>query len=108
MVQIDHVGSSAIDPTAPYSDLSSSEKAVFDRLTTGQAAPVEGSTLSTFANNAVRYQGDIYTFEMTYDPTTLTPLVIGFGIAIAVAGGALFFSTRYIDGRRTPTTDVSS
>jgi hypothetical protein len=68
---------------------------------------VEGTTLSTFANNAVRYQGNTYTFEMIYGPTTLTPLVVGFGIALAVAGGALFFLTQLIERRRTLSTGIS-
>ena len=108
MVQIDQADSSTTDSPVPYSDLSSAEKSVFDRLRTGQAVPVEGTTLSTFANNAVRYQGETYIFEITYDPTTLTPLVVGFGIALAVAGGALFFLTQFIARRRTLSTEISS
>ncbi|MFC4987317.1 hypothetical protein [Saliphagus infecundisoli] len=107
MVQMDQVESSTTDSPVPYADLSSAEKSVFDRLNTGQAAPVEGTTLTTFANNAVRYQGDIYTFQMVHDPTTLTPLVIGFGIAIAVASGALFFLTQFIERRRMLSTEIS-
>ena len=49
----------------------------------------------------------MYTFEMIYGPTTLTPLVVGFGIALAVAGGALFFLTQLIERRRTLSTGIS-
>ncbi|WP_227377933.1 hypothetical protein [Haladaptatus halobius] len=105
MVQIDYVSASTTESTVSYAGLTPAEKTVFDRLKTGQAAPVERTTLETFANNAVRYQGEIYTFETVYDPTTLTPLVAGFGIALAVAGGALFFLTQLFDRRVIPTLD---
>jgi hypothetical protein len=107
MVQIDHVESSAPGSPIPYSDLSSAEQAVFDRLKTGQAAPVAGDTLTTFANNAVRYQGEVYTFVIVHDPGTLTPLMVGFGIAMAVAGGALFFLTQFMEGRGILSTEIS-
>ncbi|WP_227357098.1 hypothetical protein [Haladaptatus salinisoli] len=100
MVQIDHVSASTTESTVSYADLTSAEKTVFDRVKSGQAAaPVEGATLETFANNAVQYQGDVYTLETVYDPTTLTPLMAGFGIALAVAGGTLFFLRRLLDRR---------
>lgn len=107
MAQIDQVESSTTGSSIPYSDLSSVEKSVFDRLNTGQSEPVEGTTLTTFANNAVQYQGDVYTFQLVYDPNTLTPLVVGLGITIAVAGGALFFLMQFVGGRRVLPTETS-
>ncbi|WP_231188292.1 hypothetical protein [Haladaptatus sp. DYF46] len=106
MIQVDHVSASTTESTVSYTGLTPAEKAVFDRVKSGHAAPLEGATLETFANNAVRYQGDIYAFETTYDPTTLTPLVAGFGIALAVAGGALFFLTRVLDRRSISLPDT--
>ena len=99
MVQVDQVSASATGSTVSYTGLTPAEKTVFDRVKSGQAVPVEGATLETFANNPVRYQGEVYTFETVYDPTTLTPLVAGFGIALAVAGGALFFLTSILNRR---------
>ncbi|WP_144240038.1 hypothetical protein [Haladaptatus cibarius] len=108
MVQIDHDGSSTDVSAVAYSSLTASEKAVFDRLKTGQAAPVEDTELTTFANNAVRYDGEIYTFEMTYDPASPSLLAFGFGVLLSVAGGAAFFLTRFVIGREriTPNTSV--
>ncbi len=108
LIQVDQGDASTSASPIAYSDLTSEEKSVFDRLMTGQAAPVEGTTLTTFANYAVQYQGDVYTFEVTYDPTTLSHLVVGFGMALSVAGGALFFLTQFIERRRTLSTEVSS
>ncbi|WP_231189200.1 hypothetical protein [Haladaptatus sp. DYF46] len=105
MVQVDHVSASTSGSTVSYAGLTPAEKTVFNRVKSGQAAPVEGVTLETFANNAVRYQGDVYAFETTYDPTTLTPLVAGFGIALAVAGGALFFLTSILNRRLISISD---
>ncbi|SIR08532.1 hypothetical protein SAMN05421858_1363 [Haladaptatus litoreus] len=107
MVQIDHDESPTDESTIAYSSLTAPEKAVFDRLKTGQAAPVEDTELKTFANNAVRYQGEIYTFEMTYDPASLSLLTFGFGILLSVAGGAVFFLTQFVVGHEGPTPDVS-
>jgi hypothetical protein len=45
---------------------------------------------------------------MIYDTTILTPLTVGFGIALAVVGGALFFLTQFIERRRTLSTGISS
>lgn len=105
MVQVDQVGSSISKSTVAYSSLTSAEKAIFDRVKTGGAAPVGKTSLSTFANNAVQYQGEVYTFEMTYDPATLTLLPFGFGISLSVAGGTLFFLTSFIIRHRTSTSN---
>ncbi|WP_336330786.1 hypothetical protein [Haloarcula sp. CGMCC 1.2071] len=103
MVQIDQSVPDTNEPTVPYSDLTSAEKEVFDRVNDGGAAPVEDATLSTFANNAVQYQGSVYSFEMTYDPATLTILPFGLGITVAAVGGVLFFLTPFITGRSPQT-----
>ena len=100
------MSASTTGSTVSYAGLTPAEKTVFDRVKSGQAAPVKGATLETFANNAVLYQGDVYAFKTTYDPTTLTPLVAGFGIALAVAGGALFFLTRLLDRRSISIPDT--
>lgn len=101
MVQVDQVISDTNEPTVSYSDLTPTEKAVFDRVKDGGAAPVEETTLSTFANNAVQYQNKVYTFEMTYDPATVTMLSFGLGIVVAVLGGVLFFLASLIAKRES-------
>lgn len=106
LVQVEETTTSAGEPTVSYSDLTSSEKTVFDRVKDGGAAPVEDTTLTTFANNAVRYQGEIYTFDITYDPATLTLLPFGLGIIVATVGGALLFLTNFITGRRMQTSNA--
>lgn len=107
MVQVDQVESSTGESTISYSGLTSEEQSIFDRVKDGEAAPVEETTLSTFANNAVQYQGEVYTFEMTYDPTTVTMLPFGFGISVAVTGGALFFLAQFITERRLQADTIS-
>jgi len=54
------------------------------------------------------YQRNTCTVEMIYDTTILTPLTVGFGITLAVVGGALFFLTQFIERRRTLSTGISS
>lgn len=106
MIQVDQVGTSTDASPVSYSSLTSKEKAVFDRVKGGGAAPVEGTALTTFANHAVQYKGDVYTFEWTYDPTTLTLIPFGFGVSIAIAGGVLFFLTPSIVKRTSKTSNV--
>lgn len=107
LVQVDHVESSTGESTTSYSGLMSEEQSIFDRVKDGGAAPVEETTLSTFANNAVEYQGEVYTFALTYDPATLTLLPFGGGILGAVSGGVLFFLAPFITERRCQTDTVS-
>lgn len=107
MIQVDQSVSDTNEPTVSYSDLTSAEKEIFDRVKDGGAAPVEDTTLSTFANNAVQYQGTVYSFEMTYDPATLTILPFGLGIIVAAIGGVLFFLTPFITRRSLQTNTPS-
>lgn len=107
MVQVDDAVSDTGEPTVSYSNLTPSEKTIFDRIKDGGAAPVEDATLSTFADNAVRYQGETYSFETIYDPATVTMLPFGLGIIVAVAGGALFFLTPLVAARKPQIVDAS-
>lgn len=99
MIQVDQITSETTEPTVSYSELTNAEKEVFDRIKNGGAAPVKGFTLITFVNNAVQYQDKIYTFQIWYDPATLTMLPFGLGIIMAVLGGSLFFFMPFITER---------
>ncbi len=106
MVQVDQVSAATDESPILYSSLSSTEKGVFDRVKDGGAAPAEGRVLTTFADHAVQYKGDVYTFEWTYDPTTLTTIPLVFGISVAVTGGILFALTQFTVKRKSLIVDT--
>jgi len=93
LIQVDQTASDTDEPTVSYSGLTDREKEVFDRIKNGGAAPVKKFTLTTFANNAVQYQEEVYTFKITYDPATLTMIWFGLGVIVSIIGGVLFFLT---------------
>lgn len=107
LVQVDQIGTTTTESTVEYSALPATERAVFDRVKDGEAAPVGGPALSTFANNAVRYDGEVYSFELTHDPTSLTPLRLGFGLVVSLVGGGSCFLTRFLFVRRSQTPNGS-
>jgi hypothetical protein len=95
-IQVDQTVADTNETIVSYSGLTDGEKEVFNRIQDGGAAPVKDCTLTTFANNAVQYQDRVYTFQMTYDPVTLTVLPFGLGITLSIAGGVLFFLIPFI------------
>jgi hypothetical protein len=105
MVQVDQVGAVTDESPILYSSLSSAEKALFNRVKDGGAAPAEGRVLTTFADHAVQYKGDVYAFEWTYDPTTLITIPLVFCISVAVTGGVLFALTQFAVKRRSLIVD---
>jgi len=96
LIQVDQTVSDTDESVVSYSGLTDAEKKVFDRIKNGGAAPVKDFTLTTFANNAVQYQEEVYTFRITYDPVTLTVLRFGLGSILSVIGGGVFFFSSFI------------
>ncbi|GAA3880614.1 hypothetical protein GCM10022627_37070 [Haloarcula argentinensis] len=96
LVQVDKTVSGTDESVVSYSGLTDTEKEVFDRIKNGGAAPAKDFTLTTFANNAVQYQGEVYTFRVTYDPVTLTIPLFVLGVVVSVSGGVLFFLISFI------------
>lgn len=112
LVQVDEVATTSSESATAYHDLSSSQQAIFDRMTTdpagpatGQAAHVEDTSLAFFANNAVRYRGEVYTFDIQYDPGSPGPLFVGFGVLVALVGGCSSLLLWYRGRRREATSD---
>ena len=112
LVQVNEVATTSSESAMAYHDLSSSQQAIFDRMTTdpagpvtGQAAPVEGTSLAFFANNAVRQQGQYYTFDIVYDPGSPGPLFVGFGVLVALVGSCSSLLLWYRGRERRATSD---
>ena len=99
LIQIDQTTSDTDEPTVSYSELTDTEREVFNRIKSGGAAPVKKFTLTTFTNNAVQHQEEVYTFNFTYDPVTLTMIWFGLGVIVSIIGGVLFFFTSFITDR---------
>ena len=105
LVQVDKTVSGTDESAVSYSGLTGAEKEVFDRIEDGGAAPAKGFTLTTFTNNAVQYQGEVYTFRVTYDPVTLAIPVFALGVIVSVSGGILFFLISF-STERDPRRDI--
>ena len=95
LIQIDQTVSDTNESVVSYSGLTDAEKEVFNRIKNGGAAPVKDFTLTTFANNAVQYGEEMYTFKITYDPITLTVLRFALDGVLSVIGGGVFFFSSF-------------
>ncbi|UPM42938.1 hypothetical protein [Halocatena salina] len=108
-VQVDEERSS-VNGSVPYESLSSAQMDVFDRIVPNsertidrQSAPVSGSDLAFYANNAVEYQGSYYTFEIIYtgEGSTVTTSFVAGGCVLSGVGFVLFLlPTSCTDDRR--------
>lgn len=112
LVQVDNESSVPTDSVASYENLSSSQKAVIDRIIAGQdgAAQIKGGSVGFWANNVVQFQEKYYTFDIYYenDDRYLMTLFLGVGYVITSVGVALFILSHLVFRRQVASTDTQT
>lgn len=115
LVQVDNESSVPTDSVASYENLSSPQKAIIDRIITGQdesneggAAQVEGESVGFWANHVIQYQDKYYTFDIHQedDDGYLMTLFLGVGYVITSVGVALFLLSHLVFRRQVASTDT--
>lgn len=113
-VQVDEKRSS-MNGSVPYENISPSQKDVFDRIVADsegsikrQSAPISGSDLTFYADNAVEYQGSYYTFEITYtgEGNVVTTTFVAGGCALSGLGFVLFLLPHFVYRRQTGNSET--